>query len=81
MLYPLPDRALFLALFRYIVALGQRGCWRTALEYTKFLLSLDDGDPVCSLLMVDMYAIRAREYHWLIRLFGACAIGLLQRCV
>lgn len=65
------NRSLFLALFKHILSLGQRGCNRTALEFCKFLLSLDpDGDPLCTLLMIDYYAIRSEQYDFLVRLFN-----------
>ncbi|KAK7115258.1 ribosome quality control complex subunit TCF25-like [Littorina saxatilis] len=64
------NRAFFLALFKHLTAVGQRGCHRTALELCKLLLSLDpDGDPMCALLMIDYYALRAEQYNFLIRLF------------
>lgn len=65
------NRSLFLTLFKHITSLGQRGCNRTALEFCKFLLSLDpDGDPLCTLLMIDYYAIRSEQYDFLVRLFN-----------
>ena len=46
---------------------GGRACYRTALEFCKFLLSLDpDGDPLAIILAIDFYALRAKEYIWLI---------------
>ena len=42
--------------------------YRTSLELCKFLLSLDpEDDPVAVVLMVDFYALRAREYEWFIK--------------
>jgi hypothetical protein len=36
------------------------------------LLSLDpDVDPMAAVLMVDFYALRAREYSWLLDLYQA----------
>jgi hypothetical protein len=40
------NRALFLALFRYVQLLGRQGCFVTALEYCKLLLSFDPTDPM-----------------------------------
>lgn len=46
---------------------GGRACYRTALEFCKLLLSLDpDGDPLAIKLAIDFYAIRAKEFTWLI---------------
>nr|CAG4650400.1 EOG090X0BCY [Sida crystallina] len=64
------NRALFLALFKHLVYIGLRGCYRTALEFCKLLYSLDvDNDPLAVLLMIDFYAIRAQEYMWFIEFF------------
>lgn len=42
-------------------------CFRTSLELCKLLLSLDPGgDPLAVVLMIDFYAIRAKEYGWFI---------------
>ncbi|XP_052269537.1 transcription factor 25-like isoform X2 [Dreissena polymorpha] len=65
------NRCLFLAMFKHIASLGNRGCNRTALEFCKLMLSLDpDADPLCALLMIDFYAIRATDYEFLIRLYN-----------
>lgn len=46
-------------LVRYIDHLGRKGCPRTALEFTKFFLSLDpENDPFGNLLKIDFYALR-----------------------
>ena len=38
--------------------------------YVCFLDSLDpDGDPMCVLLMIDFYALRSEQFHFLIRMF------------
>ncbi|XP_041375879.1 transcription factor 25-like [Gigantopelta aegis] len=63
------NRAFHLCLFKHLMSVGQRGCYRTALEFCKMLLSLDpDTDPLCVLLMIDFYALRAEEFHFLIRM-------------
>jgi hypothetical protein len=65
------NRSFFLALFRHIAFVSSRGCWRTAFELTKLLLSLDPtDDPLASLLMMDYFAIRAQEYQYLMSLFS-----------
>ncbi|XP_071957587.1 ribosome quality control complex subunit TCF25-like [Antedon mediterranea] len=65
------NRALFLALFRHLVYIGNKGSYRTALELCKLLLGLDpNGDPICILLMMDFYAIRSEQYDYLIRLYN-----------
>ncbi|XP_065827170.1 ribosome quality control complex subunit TCF25-like [Oscarella lobularis] len=66
--YP-ENRSFFLALFRHAVSVGQKGCHRTALEFCKLLLSLDpNDDPLCVLLMIDVYALRAQDEKFLLRL-------------
>ncbi|XP_071814167.1 ribosome quality control complex subunit TCF25-like isoform X2 [Apostichopus japonicus] len=64
------NRCLFIALFKHIKYVGLRGCNRTALEFCKFLLSLDpDADPLGVLLMIDYYALKSEQYHFLRRLY------------
>ncbi|XP_067652237.1 ribosome quality control complex subunit TCF25-like isoform X2 [Haliotis asinina] len=64
------NRAMYLCLFRHLLSVGQRGCNRTALEFCKLLLSLDpDGDPMCVLLMIDFYALRAEQFSFIIRMY------------
>ncbi|RZC39718.1 transcription factor 25 [Asbolus verrucosus] len=61
------NRALYITLFKHLVFVGGRACCRTSLEFCKLLLSLDpDGDPLAIKLAIDFYALRAREYNWLI---------------
>ena len=64
------NRALFLTLFRHVHFVSQRGCWRTALECCKLLLSLSpENDPLGALLIVDYLSLRSGEYHFLERFF------------
>ncbi|KAJ3300400.1 Transcription factor 25 [Borealophlyctis nickersoniae] len=64
------NRAMHLVVFRHIGYVARRGCWRTSFEFTKLLLSLDpDNDPLGALLMIDHYALRAKELRWLRRLW------------
>ena len=64
-------RALFLAIFKHLVYIGQRSCNRTALEFCKLLYTLDiDSDPLAVVLMIDYYALRASEYAWFIEFFN-----------
>ncbi|XP_037291479.1 nuclear localized protein 1 isoform X2 [Rhipicephalus microplus] len=64
------NRSFFLALFKHLNFVGQRGCSRTALEFCKVLLGLDpDTDPLCVTLLLDYYAIRAEQYQYLVRLY------------
>ncbi|XP_027702272.1 transcription factor 25 [Vombatus ursinus] len=64
------NRAFYLVLFKHMMFLERRGCPRTALEFCKLILSLDpDNDPLCLLLIIDLLALRARDYGFLIRMF------------
>nr|CAG4643427.1 EOG090X0BCY [Ilyocryptus agilis] len=66
------NRAFFLAIFKHLVSIGQRGCYRTALEFCKLLYTVDlDNDPLAIILMIDFYAIKANEYAWFIEFFEA----------
>ena len=65
------NREFWLAAWRYINSLGQRGTWRTAFEWAKLLLSLDpEDDPLCIHLILDQLAIRGGEFESLIQLAG-----------
>eukprot|EP00729_Bicosta_minor_P003220 gene3220-23763_t len=59
------NRAFFLSLFRHSTNVAARGCWRTAFEFNKLLLSLSpDEDPLSVILSIDFYALRACEFGW-----------------
>ncbi|KAI8592286.1 transcriptional repressor TCF25-domain-containing protein [Geranomyces variabilis] len=59
------NRCFHLAIFRHLGYLARRGCWRTAFEFSKLLLSLDPkDDPVGTLYSIDFYAINAKEFEW-----------------
>jgi hypothetical protein len=60
------NRSFFLSMFKHIQDLGRRGCSRTALEFCKLMLKLDPSDPLGVLYLIDTYAIRARQYEFLI---------------
>jgi len=66
------NRPFFLSLFKHIVSLTRKGCWRTAMEFAKFLYSLDPvEDPYCALQMLDYFALRAGEYDYVLALYKA----------
>lgn len=58
------NRSVYFVLSRHISFLSSQGCWRTSLEYSKWLLNLDHLDPLAAKLTIDFYAIKAREYSW-----------------
>ncbi|GAB6020476.1 hypothetical protein CHUAL_003165 [Chamberlinius hualienensis] len=64
------NRSFFIAIFKKLVYVGQKGCHRTALEFCKLLLALDpDSDPLCVTLMIDFYAIKSGEYAYLLQFY------------
>jgi len=63
------NRSLFVAMFRHIHFVGSRACYLTALSLCKLLVSLDPSDPLAVTLMLDFYALRARQYSWLLSLY------------
>jgi hypothetical protein len=58
-------RSFYVAVLKHIQFVGQKACYRTALELSKLLLSLNPNeDPLALVLSVDYYALRAKEYKW-----------------
>ena len=56
----------FMSLFKFIDILGKKGCFRTALEYNKFLLKININDPTACLLSIDFNAISSKQFSYLI---------------
>lgn len=64
------NRALFVTLFKHSQYLESRACSRTALEVAKLILTFDPvSDPLAIILIIDYYAIRAKQYEWLAQLY------------
>lgn len=64
------NRGFFIVLFKHAQFLAARACPRTALELSKLILSLDPiNDPLAIILMIDFYAIRSKQYEFLINLY------------
>lgn len=64
------NRALFITLFKHSQYLESRACSRTALEVVKLILTFDPvTDPLAIILVIDYYAIRAKQYDWLVQLY------------
>ena len=60
-------RGFFICLFKHLLYIGAKACYRTSLELCKLLLSLDlSNDPLGVILMIDFYALRSRQYKYLI---------------
>ncbi|XP_047125675.1 ribosome quality control complex subunit TCF25 [Hydra vulgaris] len=80
------NRPFFLALFRHINFLGNKACYRTALEVCRVLLGLDPvDDPLCVLLLIDFYAIKSQQYDFFIKLYDdfECSrnVSSLPNCI
>lgn len=61
------NRGFFISLFKHILYIGGKACYRTSLELCKLLLSLDyQNDPLAVILLIDFYAIRSSQYMYLI---------------
>lgn len=64
------NRALFVVLFKHAQYLEGRACARTALEIAKLILTFDTvNDPLAMILVIDYYALRAKQYEWLVQLY------------
>ncbi|KAJ9048434.1 Transcription factor 25, variant 3 [Entomophthora muscae] len=62
----LENRPFFLSLLRRLQFLARQGCWRTALEFTKVLLSLSpNDDPLGALLYLDFFSLKSSEFQFL----------------
>ncbi|KAL8930255.1 MAG: hypothetical protein Q9208_000872 [Pyrenodesmia sp. 3 TL-2023] len=67
------NREFWLAAWRYVSNLGQRGTWRTSYEWAKLVLSLDpEGDPYCVAINLDQLALRGGQAEHFLKLCG-CA--------
>lgn len=65
------NRGFFIVLFKHAQFLAARACPRTALELSKLILSLDpEHDPLAIILLIDFYAIRSKQYDFLIQLYN-----------
>ncbi|CAH2226958.1 jg12773, partial [Pararge aegeria aegeria] len=60
------NRPFHISVLLYSHILSNKACHRTALELAKMLLNLDPSDPLDIMFIIDTFAIRAREYAWLI---------------
>ena len=73
------NREFWLAAWRYVNNLGQRGTWRTAYEWAKLILSLDpELDPYCMNKVIDQLALRGGQAEHLLALTYKCR-GLWHR--
>ena len=65
------NRALFITLFKHAQYLENRACSRTALEIAKLILTFDPlSDPLAIILIIDFYALRAKQADFLVQLYN-----------
>lgn len=65
------NREFWLAAWRYIANLGQRGTWQTAYEWARLMLSLDpENDPYRVVLILDQLALRGGQSQHFLQLSG-----------
>ncbi|XP_055376337.1 transcription factor 25 [Condylostylus longicornis] len=63
------NRAFFIVLFKHAQYLEAKACCRTAFEVSKLILSVNSDDPLAMLLVIDYYAIRSKQYAWLVKFY------------
>lgn len=69
------NRQFWLAGYHYIKNLIRKGTYRTALEWAKLFLSIDQADPYGMLNWIHVLAIRSHEAQWFI---DVCNTDLLE---
>ncbi|PFH57526.1 hypothetical protein XA68_14894 [Ophiocordyceps unilateralis] len=60
------NRQFWLAGYLYIKSLVRKGTFRTALEWARFLYSMDPDDPYAMRHLIHGLAVRAHESRWLV---------------
>ena len=66
------NREFWLAVWRFVGSLSMRSLFRTAYEWLKLLLGLDPyNDPYRTCLVIDQYAIRAKQAEHFLELYKA----------
>jgi tetratricopeptide (TPR) repeat protein len=66
-IYDATSTSFFMSLFKFMDILGKKGCYRTALEYNKFLLKININDPTACMLCIDFNAISSKQYEFLLK--------------
>jgi hypothetical protein len=73
------NECFYRCLTKHAQLLGKKGCCRTALEISKLIFSLSPTDDAGnSLLLLDFYALRSEQYHFLLELAGASPFEILM---
>mmetsp|Transcript_6417 Transcript_6417/g.11159 ORF Transcript_6417/g.11159 Transcript_6417/m.11159 type:complete len:345 (-) Transcript_6417:625-1659(-) len=56
------------ALFMHIDCVGRKGCYRTALELSKFMLAISpEEDPMGALFLIEYFSIRSKKLDYLLK--------------
>lgn len=75
------NRSFYLCLYKHILYAAifslelfirytsRKGCWQTAFEQSKLLLSLDTNDPIGMLLIIDFFAIKSGNFKWILSFY------------
>lgn len=62
------NRALFIAIFRKILYVSLKSCFKTAFELTKLLFNLDpENDPLACLLLIDSLALKTEDFNFVLQ--------------
>ncbi|KAK6064168.1 Ribosome quality control complex subunit 1 [Seiridium cupressi] len=71
------NRQFWLAVYHYLKSLTMKGTYRTALEWSKLLFSMDLSDPYGVVHFIHPLAVRAHESKWFI---DFCDSEALDQC-
>ncbi|CAF0744909.1 unnamed protein product [Brachionus calyciflorus] len=64
------NRGFYICLFKHILYIGGKACYRTSFELCKLLLSLDvENDPLGVILLIDFFAIRSSQYEYMVEFY------------
>ena len=56
----------FKLIFKFIIILTKKSCYKSALEYCKLLLKLNpEKDPLGSLILIDYLSLASKQYYYL----------------
>uniref|UniRef100_A0AC35TTU7 Transcription factor 25 n=1 Tax=Rhabditophanes sp. KR3021 TaxID=114890 RepID=A0AC35TTU7_9BILA len=64
------NRAFHILLLKYCKVCAEKKCFESALEFSKILLMKDyETDPLGALMVIDSYALKAKQYKWLVTFY------------
>lgn len=66
------NRAFYLLLHRHMLNAAHKRCWETAWNTAKMIFKLDPvKDPLAIISLIDIFALKAKQYQWIINTFEA----------